>query len=348
MKVIVLSFLKPLTKCVIFSLIREKQHFSLIGDEDTIYAASGSKFCDAYYKIESSDDTQNVPKILDLIRSEISHTEKNFIIPACMRSTLFVSKYVKEIDGVKNFFPLCNEDTLNLLDNKWTFYLFLEKKNIPTPKTVLIHKGFTGIPFDFPVVTKPLDQQNGIDVIVSNNQSELTEVVKSAKTPILVQEFAGGTDYNLGLFCKDGTVQAWTLEKYNDHIGKIYERNDRILKIGQRIAEALHLNGIIHLDIRLNEKNGSIAVIECNPRVWASMYHSLFVGVDFIGLALSRSQQKQLKDRMKGLSYSLTKTALIKKIFSFSLRAKDIHLLIDRAKYIFSDPEYFLRYHKRI
>lgn len=347
MKIIVLSFLKPLTKCVILSLIREKQHFSLVGDEDAIFAAAGSKYCDGYHKIDSNDDTQNVIKVLSLIKSEISHTEKNFIIPACMRSTFFVSKYARKIDGFRNFFPISEYDTLKLLDDKWSFYQFLLQQHIPTPKTQLVTKISNHLSFDFPVITKPLDQQNGIGVVTSNNEDELMQVMNTATSPLLIQEFSSGTDYNLAIFCKNGTVQHWTLEKYDDHIGKVYVRDERFLKIGKRIAEALKLNGIIHFDIRFNEKNGTLSVIECNPRVWASMYHSLFVGIDFISFALNKEGKTHLKDDDDKVSYSLTKFALIKKILSFSLTAKDIKLLLRRARYVFSDPKYYLRYHKK-
>lgn len=347
MKIIVLSFLKPLTKCVILSLIREKQHFSLIGDEYAIYAAAGSRFCDSYHKIDSNDDTQNVNKILNIIKSEIIHTEKNFIIPACMRSTFFVSKYVRKIDGVRNYFPISDYDTLKLLDDKWSFYQFLLQQKIPTPKSLLIKKKFPGLPFNFPVITKPLDQQNGIGVKTSDNEGELLQIIKAANSPLLIQEFAWGTDYNLGLFCRNGTVQHWTLEKYDDHIGKIYVKDERFLNIGKQITEVLKLNGIIHFDIRFNEKSGSLSVIECNPRVWASMYHSLFIGIDFIGFALNDAGKTHLENDDDEVGYSLTKFALIKKILSFHLRAKDIKLLLGRVRYIFSDPEYYLRYHKR-
>nr|WP_263325086.1 ATP-grasp domain-containing protein [Neobacillus sp. Marseille-Q6967] len=283
MNVLIIGCHKGLTRCVIKSLINRKVEFSFIGTKELIKSVSLSKLCKNYYEIDDNDFDISSKNISGIIKTLISEEENNFVIPTGIRSTLYISKHSRDIDGITNHFPISDYNTLSMLNNKWDFYLFLMKNNIPTPKTVLLDsleiQDLKSNVF-FPVITKPLDSENSINVIKSNNLNDLHKVTSSAALPLLVQEYVPGYDINLCIFSLNGNIKAWTINRRTDK-GIVFENNKEILQYGEEIVRTLNYSGLIHFDLRVNEEDGTIFVFDCNPRVWGSMLHSAYVGVNF-------------------------------------------------------------------
>ncbi|WP_312469043.1 ATP-grasp domain-containing protein [Neobacillus sp.] len=345
MNVIIVGCHKGLTRCVIRSLLNSKIKFSFIGTKELIQSVSLSKLCKSVYEIEERDlhiDCQNINKI---IKTLICENDLNYVIPTGIRSTLYISKYATDCKNYKNHYPISDYHTLSMLNNKWDFYQFLREHNIPTPKTVLLD------PLDmenikslhFPIITKPLDSENSKNVLKSDDLNELNKVTGETSIPLVIQEYIPGYDINLGIFGLNGNIKAWIINRRTDR-GLVFEHNKEVLNIGEEIVKALHFSGIIHFDLRCNELEGTIFVLECNPRVWGSMLHSTYAGVNFMELAINHQSNENDFNEIKTGMISLNKKSLIKKLLKTSLSRQDLKSIFAQAKLFVDDPIYELNF----
>ncbi|MGJ7919514.1 ATP-grasp domain-containing protein [Neobacillus sp. LXY-4] len=342
MNIIIIGCHRGLTRCVIKSLKNTRMKFLFIGTNELTKSVALSKFCKSCHEIEEKDLHIDSITLIEIIKTKMSTKEKNFIIPTGIRSTLYVSKYARVIDDIENCFPISDYNILKMLNNKWDFYSFLMKHNIATPMTKLLETEETQIKNNdlfFPVITKPLDSENSQNVIRSDNYEELFEVTRRTNTQLLVQEFIPGYDVNLCIFSINGKINAWTINSRTDK-GLVFEENKEILQIGEAIVEILNFTGLIHFDLRINKQDGIIKVIECNPRVWGSILHSVYAGVNFLELAVN--SQNSTFNKIEPGTVSLNKISLMNNLKDLSITSKDIKSIFIQAKYFFSDPIYEL------
>ncbi|MFF2446726.1 ATP-grasp domain-containing protein [Neobacillus sp. NPDC058068] len=346
MNVIIVGCHKGLTRCVIRSLLTSKIKFSFIGTKELIQSVSLSKLSKSVYEIEEKDLNIDCQKINEIIETLISKNDNNFVIPTGIRSTLYISKYATNSPNYNNHYPMSDYQTLSMLNNKWDFYLFLREQGIPTPKTELlapleIEKITSHV--HFPVMTKPLDSENSKDVIRSENLNELSKVIDKSSIPLLIQEYIPGYDLNLGIFSLNGTIKAWIINRRTDK-GLVFEQNKEALQIGEEIVKALHFSGIIHFDLRCNEQDGTISVLECNPRVWGSMLHSTYAGVNFIELAINHQSNEIPFNEVKSGTVSLKRNSMMKKVSKLSFSRQDFQSIFIQTKLFIRDPFYELSF----
>jgi predicted ATP-grasp superfamily ATP-dependent carboligase len=57
-----------------------------------------------------------------------------------------------------------------------------------------------------------------------------------------------------------------------------------MLEVAAGIVRATGFHGLAHFDMRVDAHDGSLYVLECNPRVWGSLMYSVWAGVNFIEL----------------------------------------------------------------
>src|SRR5690606_32088266 len=147
-------------------------------------------------------------------------------------------------------------------------------------------------------------------------------------------------DINLAILSTHGQLVAWVIHRNSVEHGVVIEENELILELGKKIVGMLSFHGIIHFDIRIDERDRSIKILECNPRIWGSMIDVLYTGVNFIQLAMDASNSNfHFKGAVPG-TYSLKKSSLLRKLTTFSLNLRDVKTLIKRLKYYRFDPYY--------
>ncbi|MEH7011472.1 ATP-grasp domain-containing protein [Neobacillus niacini] len=346
MNVLILGCHKGLTRGVIKSLINSKIKFSFIGTKELIKSVSLSKLCKSVHEIEEKDLDIECKNIREIVKSLLSDKNDNLVIPTGIQSTLYISKNAKEIDGFINLYPISDYKTLAMLNNKWEFYLFLMKHKIPTPKTILFDNSeiqHIKNNMNFPVISKPLDSENSFNVIKSDCLNDLFKETSRTKIPLLVQEYIPGYDINLCIFSLNGNIKAWTINRRTDK-GLVFDNNKEILQIGENIVKTLNYSGLIHFDLRFNDQDGTFMVLECNPRVWASMLHSAYVGVNFMELAINNQSNEFYFKEIKSGTISLNKNSLLKKLFKPALSRQDFISILIQTKLFIQDPIYELNF----
>lgn len=195
--------------------------------------------------------------------------------------------------------PMPSPTQLRMLNNKWTFAQFLQQQGLPLPKSCVITQAAEALTVDlaYPVIVKPLEMDASRGVRRCERPQEAlahAERFKSA-LPLLVQEYIPGEDIGLGLAARRGVIVGWTIQRVRpDGLGVDFIEQPEALSIGRQIIAACGYDGIAHFDMRVDDRDGTVKVLECNPRFWASLPFSQLAGVNFADLGISLALNRPL------------------------------------------------------
>lgn len=265
------------------------------------------------YTVCAPEEFQNPQGMLARIRKYHEMEKPDILVAANMASTFLVSAIQHELPKGLRVFPVAAPDQLQLLYHKWHLAQFLNQHHLPHPETRLIeHAGeIDGLKMNFPRVIKPPDRGNKIGVKTVKSLQEIRDYLASGNSdhclPLLIQEYIPGTDVDLNVLSEKGKVLAWSIQKWNSpHVLEFIE-HPRLLEIGKEIIERTGYTGVAHFDMRIDERDQSVKVIECNPRFWGSIRASLWNGVNFVQLGMDCSFGRPLpkKNENRKITYML-------------------------------------------
>ena len=182
------------------------------------------------------------------------------------------------------------------------------------------------IPPTFPGC-KPPRGEGGNGVRKFDNRTDLDAMLPRMSRrfgwPLLVQDYIPGIDIDLSALADHGRITAWTIQKRHPSHPDLLEfvEHPRVLEIGADLIRRCGYHGIVHFDMRLDERTGEPIIIEANPRFWSSIRHSMWMGVNFpaLGIDLVRGGNPAAKFqpavglcRDPGLSIKSTFRALVR------------------------------------
>ena len=230
----------------------------------------------------------------------------DIILPSDIETVRFLSINLGRLPENK-VFPVPNLATLNRLDDKWEFYRLLCELNIPTPHTEFIlskdHLSESSPPHPSgPVVAKPVALSGGRGVERLESAADLSRYVggnfKYNDLPLVVQEWVPGYDMGLAFLANQGQVLAWAVFHKLKNRGLTYrfERDEELLGIAQKIAAHTNYTGVAEIDLRKDERNSQVLVLECNPRFWLSMAVAMRVGLNFVSKGMDLALGKPIGD----------------------------------------------------
>lgn len=226
----------------------------------------------------------------------------DIVIPCDVWAGRFLSQARGLFKRVRHF-PVSDVITLDLLDDKWSFYELAERLSLPSPKTQLLTKKsqIDEISIPSPFVVKPLRQGGGHGFKVFSALEDLALHVTSGKAysnlPLIVQEFLPGDWMGCNILAGNGKILAYTIQKnYSfEEIDFVY--NEQIFDVTKVLVEQTSYTGVAHFDFIYNNEKDELGILECNPRFWNSTYASKWIGVDFvqlgIDLAFARSSKQE-------------------------------------------------------
>jgi predicted ATP-grasp superfamily ATP-dependent carboligase len=298
----------------------------------------------------------NRDQYLTVIRNAIKKTKADIILPVDEKAILLASSFSEDLAAIASTVPIPSIETFQMATDKWMLAEFMNRKQIPTPETILYTADET---FDqhlddlhFPVLAKPARGDGGKGIASFNNQTSLKQWLKYAVNgknfQYIVQSFIQGYDVDCSVLCKNGKILAYTTQK-----GIIKRSNEfaapggieflvdkQVLNMVTRLLAELNWSGVAHIDLRYDTKTNQLKIIELNSRYWGSLTGSLLAGVNFPYLSCLAGMNitfplpdysinryvdhlvfatKTIKGMMKGAS------------FNFKINESDL-------KYVFQDP----------
>lgn len=197
---------------------------------------------------------------------------------------------------------------------KSEFYSYLEKIDLPYPKTYIANKdNIDGLDFDGEIFLKADDYDALLDSSCENiqkgyhvrNKDEAKDVLRKVynsdfRGDFICQQFINGgqgSEYSLnGYRASDGKI-SFVLARnllsdlrpmwVGNHLVQIDSDEDDMYDLAEKIVTSLDYHGLFNLDFKKDSKTGEIFVLEMNIRQGRTFYYSTLAGVNLIELAIN-------------------------------------------------------------
>lgn len=257
-----------------------------------------SRHCSAHTACES-DVLQNPDTtLLDRIEKYCREHHVDWVVPADLPATLLLARRVGDVRA-SGVFPVSRPELIEQFHDKWEFHRLLTGLGLPVPRTRLLASRAEAErePLDFPLILKPVRGEGGIGVRRVEFRAQLLGLLDGYGAefgwPLLAQEYVPGRDIDLSLLADHGRPVAWTIQRKAGTPGALEFLHDpRVLEIGTALVRETGYHGVVHFDLRIDDRTKQPLMLEANPRFWGSLRHSLWSGVNFpaLGLALARGE----------------------------------------------------------
>jgi hypothetical protein len=188
--------------------------------------------------------------------------------------------------------PIPDMGTLEMFDDKWSFYKFCVASSLNVPATRYVGSKFD-LDFDaivaelgLPFVLKPTDcsGSEGVRFIEGRAYFEheiLDDPAYNFKR-LIAQRFVEGTDVDLSLLSVRGRLSCFAIQQpQGSHMN--FLPNAYLEGIATTICRDSAYHGVMHIDARVEKGTGKVFLIECNPRFWASLTAASWCGLNFVG-----------------------------------------------------------------
>lgn len=245
-------------------------------------------------------DTENESAQLEEILRVSREVKADVLLPVTEAGIQFTAQNRGTLAGEIKLPPLPSPEAIETVINKFSLARWLGQNGFPTPETFL-YTSITTAKKDlkqlrFPVLLKPIVGGNGIGIRRFDQPGELLAALHSSLPEAgfwILQSYVRGRDVDCSVLCHDGKILAHTMQT-----GLHPRRNPFAVDGATRFAPhaaafaqvektmaAIHWNGIAHLDMREDERDGRIHTVDFTVRFWATLLGSLAAGVNFPHLA---------------------------------------------------------------
>lgn len=279
------------------------------------WAVSQMGGCVGHTPLEAGalDDGESLLSELDRLLTE--HPEA-VIVPAGLATTLFLSRHAGRFRS-QNVFPLSPESLLAELHDKWRFADLVQRLGMYHPATSLISDPREAqiAASDFPAILKPLNGEGSAGIHFVPSPEALARAVAAADPkdfPLLVQEYIPGDDMGANLVAQNGRLVACRVQVCLQ--GGLLRYGDRpdAVEIAQALVESSGAHGVFDLDFRRDSRDDRLAVIECNPRIYATSHKSAYAGMNPVELGIRIARGETIEPDLSANAEVLpTQTALL-------------------------------------
>lgn len=253
-------------------------------------AAKYSRFLKKFYYRETDNQ-------LDSIINIVKNNNIDLIMPIDELET----RFIQENRAILTKYALCSWTTeVDMFDigiNKKLLAEFLTKNEIPCPTFTIINNDeqleSIADQLIYPVLIKPERASYGRMIQKCENPQVLKAYYANSTENInkfIIQPFIIGSDITCNVICKKGEVLCYTIQESPVKTGSDFSSNDaltfhedqEVVKVIRMMMKLLKWNGVACVDMRRDQRDNSIYVLEINGRFWASVVASYFrAGLNF-------------------------------------------------------------------
>lgn len=245
--------------------------------------------------VETIDQEMLVPADPSLQRLVYDFCEDHGIgtvIAGDTRCSRFLLRTAPMLPPGVQCFPMCEPELFEKLYDKGSFARLLEELSLPGPSTTVIRcaEDLERCDIEPPALIKPTQGEAGLGIERASTFDELRTIVEARtdlqENPVVLQSYIPGTDIDLSLLADRGRCVAWTIQEGGQNGAMRFSDRSDVLELGQELVRRTGYHGVMHLDLRIDRRDGRISFIESNPRFWGSLCYSVWMGVNFLDLGL--------------------------------------------------------------
>ena len=211
------------------------------------------------------------------------------ILPSNVPAIRMISKHKEKFERLGLKISLPSVESLDIANSKWNLAEFLNKNDLPIPKTFFLNSQNINELDEFPILFKPLSGWNGSGFQLIKNKEGLKSLRTSKIKNYIGQEYVDGIDMCVNVICENGSVLAQTIQKgilpsndeFKPNLGADFIRDEKLSNIIESVLEKLSWSGVVNFDVIFDPIKNRYYIIEMNPRFWGSIEASESVGVNF-------------------------------------------------------------------
>jgi predicted ATP-grasp superfamily ATP-dependent carboligase len=241
-----------------------------------------------------------IPEIISILRSQ----KIDVLIPSSFDCIRLLSRYRDELGKYARVMPVPSLETIDMLDNKYSFYLFCREHGLAHPESHYLDSldSFNSkkLPqLDYPIMLKPVLGAGEEGLKVFKSETELYDFFRHTAVddikpllPALLQVYFEGEDIDFNGFAVDGELKAGSVMRTQFYTKKPsfnlteFVDHDEVWRLGAGICKHSQYSGPLNIDMRIRASDGKVQLIEVNPRFWARGFYSLMDGMNFIDLGI--------------------------------------------------------------
>lgn len=244
-------------------------------------------------------DASRSQHLIEAIRRRAKEVNATLLFPVDEHIVKVLSGHRDEIRAFIQLAPLPDQEMFLTGIDKWKLAQFLKAHQVPHPTTVKYTAGMSNEALQeirFPVIIKPINLGNAQGIRSFETATELWEYLQHQKLTheYIIQPLITGYDIDCSVLCRDGKIVAYTIQKaiihpkkkYRAAVGIEFLKNDRVLAVVDSMMKHLNWSGVAHIDLRYDQDDDQVKVIEINGRYWGSLLGSTGAGVNFPLLAV--------------------------------------------------------------
>lgn len=217
------------------------------------------------------------------------HPDRKFVaVAADDPGQDWLSSLTTETEFAGSALPDCANRTR--LRDKWAFHSLCIKLGVPVPQTRCFANKYE-IPIsqmleemDGQLVIKPLAEAGGKGIVVVHDRQQFDRHIIGNPAydhaPLLVQQFIEGEDLGLSLLAREGRILHHCIQVYRGDLHHFLPHR-AYLEAVRRLIEYTGYTGLAHFDAQWGP-DGTLALLECNTRPWASISQSTWGGLNFV------------------------------------------------------------------
>jgi biotin carboxylase len=245
--------------------------------------------------------------------------------------------------------PLPDVATFDTLNDKWNFARCCADHGVRVPATRLypdsaaLRRDLATGALALPLTVKPTNWSGGLGVIHIRTADELAQLDAVDYRPVLAQQHIHGETVGVSLLSLGGKLVAHIVQQRTRRHFRIRENADLVANVA-RLMAALRFDGVANFDAVVDRESGLGYLVECNPRLWYSIFPTMIAGLNFVGAAIAMAEDGAVSGR--------TLAPLEIKLYSAGFRSLATPWRLSRIDrrmlgYYLRDPGPFLREHFR-
>lgn len=239
----------------------------------------------------------------------------DILIPVFSETSELVLKYKREYEKYTEIIPMVDYDLFKKISDKQKLMELMDKLKIPIPKTYFPKNGkeikILSKKIKYPVLIKARLSSGGRGIKIAYSPKELVNQYKAViqlksivhsfnPTRPIIQEYIEGKNIDISALFFEGKKIAHTVQENKHFYQGIYTRNvliknDKISNIGLKLLKKLKWNGVAHIDMKIDARDGIPRILEINPKLWSSIESSIYGGVNFPYLLCKLALNKNIK-----------------------------------------------------
>jgi len=275
----------PLIQC-----LKETTSFKIVGCDIQKEVLSKS-FLDEFYTEEKLENN-NIEKFINNCKQK----DIQYLLPTRDAELDFFSKYKNEFEKENIFVMVSNEKSIEIVNDKYKFYLALKERNInviPVLQKANLEDGKL-------YVIKERSGSGSKKLQIKLTHNQVLENISSFGDPI-IQPYINGKEYSIDIYItKNKKVKATVVRERvlvmngESQITQVVNY-PKLSTLIEEAALALDLEGHVMFQA-FEDEHGELWIIECNARIGGASTLSIYAGLDSLNWWIAECNRKAIDE----------------------------------------------------